>query len=73
MDRILSLAGIARVVDAHSGPQLGFQTQRLLGQIGVHAARKALGPLRAQLAAAFGGRGEQLADLLARVARAPRG
>ncbi len=66
MDRVLSLAGVARGIDAHSGPQLGFQTQRLLGQIGVHSARKTLGVLRAQLADALGARGEQLADLLAR-------
>jgi uncharacterized protein with von Willebrand factor type A (vWA) domain len=66
IDRVLSLTGIARSIDAHSGPQLGFQTQRVLGQIGVHAARRSLGRLRARLADALGPRGQELADLLTR-------
>jgi uncharacterized protein len=66
VDRALTLAGFARGIDAHSGPQLGFHTHRLLGQIGVHGARRSLGLLRSQLVDAFGARGQELADLLAR-------
>jgi len=64
-DRVLSLAGFARSIDAHSGPQLGFQTHRLLRQMGMPGARRTLALLRAQLFDVFGGRGNELADLLA--------
>ena len=66
LDRILSLAGLARSIDAHSGPQLGFQTHRLLGHMGLHGAQGKLGLLRAQLVETFGARGHQLADPLGR-------
>lgn len=66
LDRILSLAGFARAIDAHSGPLLGFLTHRLLGLVGLHGARRKLGMLRAQLEDAFGVRGTELADVVAR-------
>jgi uncharacterized protein with von Willebrand factor type A (vWA) domain len=66
LDRILSLSGYARSVDAHSGPQLGFLTQRLLGHVGSQGAHRRLGLLRPQLLDALGVRGQELADLLAR-------
>jgi uncharacterized protein with von Willebrand factor type A (vWA) domain len=61
----LSLSGYTRSIDAHSGPQLGFLMQRVLGHVGFHGAHRRLGLLRAQLVDALGARGEELADLLA--------
>lgn len=65
LDRLLSLSGISRTIDAHSGLQLGFQTHRILGQLGAGRARQALAGLRALLAGALGARGDALADALA--------
>jgi hypothetical protein len=67
LDRLLSLAGLARRLDADSGLQLGFQTHRLLGQLGASAARRTLGQLRSLLRDTLGaGRGDTLADALAK-------
>jgi uncharacterized protein with von Willebrand factor type A (vWA) domain len=66
LDRLLSLTGYARSIDAHSGPQLGFLTQRLLGRVGSQGAHRRLGLLRAQLVDSLGVRGQELTDLLAR-------
>jgi len=66
LDRLLSLSGIARAIDAHSGLQLGFQTHRILGQLGAGRARQALAGLRALLVDALGSRGDALAAALAR-------
>jgi uncharacterized protein with von Willebrand factor type A (vWA) domain len=65
LDRLLALANVAPAIDAHSGPQLGFQMHRLLGRIGSGRARQALGVLRARLVDALGARGAALADALA--------
>jgi uncharacterized protein with von Willebrand factor type A (vWA) domain len=64
-DRVLSLAGITRGIDAHAGPQLGFLTHRAHARVGLHGARRNLALFRAQLAGALGDRGAELADLLA--------
>jgi len=66
LDRLLAMSGIARAIDAHGGLQLGFQTHRILGQLGAGRARHALAGLRALLVDALGARGEALADALAR-------
>ena len=67
LDRLLALAGVARRVDADSGLQLGFQTHRLLGQLGTGRVRQSLGALRTLLRDSLGAeRGEALADALAR-------
>ena len=66
LDRLLALAGLTRQLDADSGLQLGFQTHRLLGQLGASRARQTLAQLRALLRAALGTeRGDALADALA--------
>jgi uncharacterized protein with von Willebrand factor type A (vWA) domain len=65
LDRALAVAGIARSVDAHSGPQMGFVAHRLLSQLGVPRARSLLSTLRARLTDALGDRGNGLADALA--------
>ena len=66
LDRLLALAGLTRQLDADSGPQLGFQTHRLLGQLGASQARKSLAQLRSLLRDALGtDRGDALADALA--------
>jgi uncharacterized protein len=65
LDRALALGGLGRDFDAHSGPQRGFFTQRLLTRIGSGAARRALATLRVSLAGALGSRGGALADALA--------
>jgi uncharacterized protein len=67
LDRLLSLAGVSRRIDADSGLQLGFQTHRLLGQLGSARARQSLAQLRALLRDALrDGRGDALADALAK-------
>lgn len=66
IDRVLAMAGITRSVDAYAGPQLGFLTHRLLGQIGLPRAHRVLALVRAQLVDALGPRGGTLADLLAK-------
>ncbi len=66
LDRALSLAGLARTLDAHAGLQLGFLTHRLLGQVGVDRARRALAALHARLLDALGDRGARLAEALGR-------
>jgi uncharacterized protein with von Willebrand factor type A (vWA) domain len=65
LDRALAGAGIARSVDVHSGPQMGFLAHRLLSQLGVPRARSLLTALRARLTDALGDRGNLLADALA--------
>jgi uncharacterized protein with von Willebrand factor type A (vWA) domain len=66
LDRSLVLSGVARDLDAHSGPQLGFITHRLLSRVGVAAARRTLAALRVLLIDALGSlRGGALADALA--------
>jgi len=66
LDRLLALAGLTRQLDAESGPQLGFQTHRLLGQLGASRARQTLAQLRSFLRDALGAdRGDALADALA--------
>jgi uncharacterized protein with von Willebrand factor type A (vWA) domain len=66
LDRLLALAGLTRHIDADSGLQLGFQTHRLLGRLGVARARQALGGLRVPLRDALGvERGDALAEALA--------
>jgi uncharacterized protein with von Willebrand factor type A (vWA) domain len=65
LDRLLSLSESARSIDAHSRAQLGFRTHRVLGEIGVPAARRGLAALRAALVEALGARGHALADALA--------
>lgn len=65
LDRLLALAGITRQLDADSGLQLGFQTHRLLGQLGAARARQTLTHLRSLLRDALGAdRGDALADAL---------
>lgn len=64
LDRLLAISGISATIDAHSVLQLGFQTHRLLGQLGASRARHALAALRALLVAALGARGQTLADAL---------
>lgn len=65
-DRVLALSGIAAGIDAHGGMQLGFQTHRLLANIGAPRARGALGSIRAALVDALGAsRGGALADAVA--------
>jgi uncharacterized protein with von Willebrand factor type A (vWA) domain len=64
LDRLLAISGIRRQIDAHSGLQLGFQTHRLVGQVG-GAGKKVLAALRARLEDALGARGDALADALA--------
>jgi uncharacterized protein with von Willebrand factor type A (vWA) domain len=66
LDRLLALSGISKAIDAHSGLQLGFQTHRILGNLGAGRARQALASLRALLMDALGARGDALADALAR-------
>ncbi|HEY6463299.1 MAG TPA: VWA domain-containing protein, partial [Polyangiaceae bacterium] len=67
LDRLLSLSGLARRIDADSGLQLGFQTHRLLGQLGTARARQTLGQLRALLRDSLGAeRGDALAEALAK-------
>ncbi|HEX3346266.1 MAG TPA: hypothetical protein VHS09_16900, partial [Polyangiaceae bacterium] len=66
LDRLLALAGLTRQLDADSGLQLGFQTHRLLAEVGAPRARQVLGQLRALLHDALGAsRGDALADALA--------
>jgi uncharacterized protein with von Willebrand factor type A (vWA) domain len=66
LDRLLALSGIDRQIDAHSGLQLGFQTHRLVAQLGAGRARQALARLRSLLTDALGaGRAGALADALA--------
>ncbi|HEY3818402.1 MAG TPA: VWA domain-containing protein [Polyangiaceae bacterium] len=66
LDRLLALAGLTRQLDADSGLQLGFQTHRLLGQLGASRARQTLAQLRSLLRDALGAeRGDALADALA--------
>ncbi len=65
LDRALALAGVARSIDAHSGPQLGFLGHRLVGQMGSAQARRALAALRPLLSDGLGERGAALADALA--------
>jgi uncharacterized protein len=66
LDRLLALAGLPRAIDAESAPELGFQTHRLLGSLGVAGARRALGQLRSLLRDALGAeRGDALAEALA--------
>jgi len=65
LDRLLALADVARHVDAFSGPQLGFRTHRLLGELGAGQARRALDGVRSRLRDALGDRGDALADALA--------
>jgi uncharacterized protein with von Willebrand factor type A (vWA) domain len=65
LDRLLSISGLSRAIDAYSGLQLGFQTHRVLGQLGAGRARQALAGLRALLVDALGARGGVLADALA--------
>lgn len=66
LDCLLALAGLTRQLDADSGLQLGFQTHRLLGQLGASRARQSLAQLRALLRDNLGGeRGDALADALA--------
>ena len=66
LDRLLSLAGMNRFIDAHSGVQLGFQTHRLLSVVGSAPARRALASLRSRLSDALGAsRADALADALA--------
>jgi len=64
LDRLLAISGIARSIDAHSALQLGFQTHRVLGQLGAGRARQALAGLRSLLVDALGARGQALADAL---------
>jgi hypothetical protein len=67
LDRLVALAGVSQRIDADSGLQLGFQTHRLLGQLGAAGARRSLGALRTLLRDSLGGaRGDALADALAR-------
>jgi uncharacterized protein with von Willebrand factor type A (vWA) domain len=66
LDRLLATSGISKEIDAYSGQKLGFQTHRILGQLGAGRARQALASLRALLVDALGARGEALADALAR-------
>jgi hypothetical protein len=65
LDRLLAISGVSRAIDASSGLQIGFQTHRILGQLGAGRARQALGDLRTLLVDALGPRGEVLADALA--------
>jgi uncharacterized protein with von Willebrand factor type A (vWA) domain len=66
LDRLLSLAGLTRDIDAESAPVLGFRTHRLLEQLGVPRARRRLGQLQSLLRDALGAeRGDALADALA--------
>jgi uncharacterized protein with von Willebrand factor type A (vWA) domain len=66
LDRLLALAGLTRQLDADSGLQLGFQTHRLLGQLGASRARQTLAQLRSLLRDSMGSeRGDALADALA--------
>jgi len=66
LDRLLALADVTRQIDAHSGPQLGFQSHRLAAQVGAGRARQALTRIRSLLAEALGDtRGAALADALA--------
>ncbi|MGH7295400.1 MAG: VWA domain-containing protein, partial [Polyangiaceae bacterium] len=67
LDRLLTLAGVSRRIDADSGMQLGFQTHRLLGQLGAARVRQSLASLRTFLRESLGAdRGDALADALAR-------
>jgi hypothetical protein len=66
LDRLLALAGVTRQLDADSALQLGFQTHRLLGQLGAARARQTLAHLRGLLRDALGAeRGDALASALA--------
>jgi len=65
LDRMLSLGGALRRLDAASGPQLGFLSHRILSQVGSGSARRALALLRSHLVDALAERGEALADALA--------
>jgi uncharacterized protein with von Willebrand factor type A (vWA) domain len=65
LDRMLALAGLTHRIDAHSGPQLGFLAHRLVEQLGMSPARRALARLRSLLVDALGPeRGAALADAL---------
>jgi uncharacterized protein with von Willebrand factor type A (vWA) domain len=66
LDRLLALSGVSRTLDAHGEMLLGFQTHRLLGQLGTGGARQALALLRSLLVDALGPRATALAEALAR-------
>jgi uncharacterized protein with von Willebrand factor type A (vWA) domain len=66
LDRRLAAAGFWRTADDPSGLQLGFRTHRLLGDLGIAGARRALAALRALLSKELGPRGRTLADGLER-------
>jgi uncharacterized protein with von Willebrand factor type A (vWA) domain len=67
LDQILQLAGVRRLVDDLRSPlQLGFLAQRTSDAVGVRDARARLVALRQHLRGALGGRGDALADALAR-------
>lgn len=56
LDRLLSIAGTSRLLDAMQSPlQAGFYTHRLLDRVGARAARDALAALRPLLIDALGG------------------
>ncbi|HZU85507.1 MAG TPA: VWA domain-containing protein [Polyangiaceae bacterium] len=65
LDRALAMAGVARRLDAHSGPQIGFVAHRVLSRVGSGGARRALASLRRRLVETLGARGAALADALA--------
>lgn len=65
LDRVLSLAGIARTLAAMQGPmQRGFFTHRVLDEVGLPRARSALAALADRLRDALGERGDELARAL---------
>jgi uncharacterized protein with von Willebrand factor type A (vWA) domain len=72
LDRLLQLAGTARVLDAmQSRLQTGFFAHKLLAQVGAPRATKQLEALRLRLADALGSeRGDALAAALAQELRA---
>lgn len=74
LDRLLLMAGVVRTLRQLAGPmQVGFFTHRVAGEVGLPAARKRLGALRAALTDALGGRGEALVEaLLAELDRSER-
>lgn len=67
IDRLLGLAGVTQTLSSMQSPlQVGFYTHRVVAELGVGDARKALGGLRSRLADALGReRADALADAIA--------